>query len=150
MSYALLCIALSQNCTMSFINDSENCFCFEYQLSKNSWSWLPIIGSSATTSPLQAVACRSLWIARIAISSQSQYHAIQTEINAYEDSTRNVQCYFWKFEIWGNLKINLKYENKSKNAKLWPTHSRYPRHPRTHASHATHAIQQTHRQQTLI
>ena len=52
MSYAVSPILLAQNCTMSFINDSKNCFCFEYQLSKNSWSWLPIVGSSATSSPL--------------------------------------------------------------------------------------------------
>ena len=52
MSYAVSPILLAQNCTMSFINDSKNCFCFEYQLSKNSWSWLPIVGSSPTLSPL--------------------------------------------------------------------------------------------------
>ena len=53
MSCAALFIVFSKNCTMSFINNSEICFCLKYQLSKNSWSLLTIVGSSVTSSPLR-------------------------------------------------------------------------------------------------
>ena len=35
-----------QNLTISLISLNENLFSFWYQLSKNSWSWFPIVGSS--------------------------------------------------------------------------------------------------------
>ena len=49
----LMCAAvslkvLSQNFTIHFINVRENSFWLEYHVSKNSWSWLPIVGSNSS------------------------------------------------------------------------------------------------------
>ena len=47
------------------------------------------------------------------IASQSQYHAIQTEINANEDSMRKVLRQ-WKFEKYNNLKYRTKSTNQTR------------------------------------
>ena len=45
ISKVVSAMVLSQNWTMSFVNDKENFFNLEYQLSNKIWSWLPIVGS---------------------------------------------------------------------------------------------------------
>ena len=48
----IMVIVLSQNCTKSSIKDKELCFSFEYQLSRYSWLWFLIVGSSISSNPL--------------------------------------------------------------------------------------------------
>ena len=48
MCYAVSLIVLSQSFTIPFINDRENSCRLEYHVSKNSWSWLPIVGSNSS------------------------------------------------------------------------------------------------------
>ena len=51
-SFVLIWFEFHQNFTISFIIMKENSFRFEYQLSTNSWSQLPIVGSSKSSNPL--------------------------------------------------------------------------------------------------
>ena len=52
ISYVVMLMVLLQNCTISSMKDKENCFSFQYQLSRNFWLWFRIVGSSISSNPL--------------------------------------------------------------------------------------------------
>ena len=50
--WVVMLMVLLQNFTISSIQGKENCFSFEYQLSRNSWLWFTIVGSNMSSNSL--------------------------------------------------------------------------------------------------